>query len=523
MSWKHSFAQIQLQRDESRPLTGGIAPVVDSDMFKSPQCLQKPKSKSMEHFLSVESRARGAATLKAGGAELTEDIISLSTGRPSSEYFPFLNLSLELPKVPRVSESHLHQSTTHAIEKHGLPGSKSLDLAISLNYGYSAGSEQLIRFVTEHVEAIHNPPYSNWHCSLTVGSTAALDAAFRMFCQRGDFILMEKFSYSGAIEAARPLGIQMAGIDMDDDGLSPTHLDNLLSEWDTAQRGARKPFLLYTIPTGHNPCGITQSLQRRREIYAVAEKHDLFIIEDDPYYFMQFNGQQNAPLHATEDSEGLPIAITEPTWDLLPSYLSLDVSGRVLRLDSTSKMLAPGLRCSWMTGNSEIISRLLYYHDVSTVSPSGLSQLVMHTLLNEVWGHEGFMTWLEYLCDEYLQRRDILVRACATHLPSRICSWHVPDGGMFLWIKVAWQQHPSIADAAAGSPGHDEMLAIEDSIYQNAMKRGVMCCKGSAFCVNDQEKDMFFRATFATASFQQMEEAIARFGGAISAEFQLMD
>lgn len=502
-------------------MSGAIAPVVSSDMFKSQQSLEKPKSKNVDHFLNQEGKLRAALTLRAGGAHLNEGIISLSTGRPSPEYFPFLNFSLELPKVPDASGNPLQKSTVHTIGKNGFSGSGSSNLAVSLNYGYAAGSEQLVRFVTEHVEVVHDPPYSNWSCSLTVGSTGALDAAFRMFCQRGDYILMEKFSYVGAIEAARPLGIRMAGIDMDDDGLSPVHLDTVLSEWSPAERGARKPFLLYLIPTGHNPCGITQSLKRRKDIYAVAEKHDLYIVEDDPYYFLQFEKQRPAPARLADDSEYPSTAVTEPMWDLLPSYLSLDVSGRVLRLDSTSKMLAPGLRCSWMTGNSDIISRIVFYNDLSTVSPSGLSQLAMQTLLDDAWGHEGFMTWLEYLRNEYLKRRDCLLAACSTYLPSRICSWHVPDGGMFLWIRVAWEQHPSIADASAGSPSHEDLLAIEDTVYEAVLKQGVMCVKGSTFCVDDQEQEMFFRATFATASFKQMDEAAQRFARAISTEFQL--
>ncbi|KAH6658565.1 putative aromatic aminotransferase Aro8 [Truncatella angustata] len=514
-----SFSDVPALRNNTRPLIGTVAPAVTSENFKSPRCLQKPAAKSFTHRLNIESRARCAATLKDGAADLEKGVISLSTGRPAAEYFPFLRLAMQLPKGPPFGTASC-LSTSKTIGKYDLrDGSASFDLATCLNYGYSAGSEQLLRFVTEHVEVVHDPPYSDWQCSLTIGSTSALDAAYRMFCSRGDYILTEEFTYSGAIEAARPLGLRLAPVKMDEQGLSASDLDVVLSDWDPVERGAEKPFLLYVIPTGQNPTGATQSAQRRKEIYAVAERHDLYIIEDDPYYYIHFNGEQSPIVRPEQRSDGLPNErVAEFLSRLAPSYLSLDVSGRVLRLDSTSKMLAPGLRCSWMTGASDIISRFLYHHDLSIVSPSGLSQLAIHTLLDEVWGHEGFISWLDYLRTEYLQRRDVVQGACQDLLPKEICSWQVPDAGMFYWIRIDWRAHP-----AAKGTNESELevfMAVEDCIYRTALKHGVMFCKGSAFRAdNEQCRELFFRATFATATLQQLVEAIRRFRKALLEEF----
>lgn len=51
--------------------------------------------------------------------------------------------------------------------------------------------------------------------------------------------------------------------------------------------------LLYVIPNGDNPTGITMSEKRRREIYDVVCKYDLLIAEDDPYYFIYFGAKVN--------------------------------------------------------------------------------------------------------------------------------------------------------------------------------------------------------------------------------------
>lgn len=520
MSSAISFADIPALRQGSEALTGEIAPITTWTMFKTPRCLEKPQAKSFEHRLSQEALSRGAATLKAAGAELKGDVISLATGRPAPEYFPFLKMTLDFPKGTEGFSNANDDIVSQPIEKYGIEQEKSsYDLAISLNYGYSAGSEQLIRFLTEHMDVVHNPPYSDWQCSLTAGTTAALDSVFRTFCHRGDYIITDQYTYSAALEAAKPMGLRAAGVNMDDQGMLPCYLDDLLSEWNPSDRGAPKPFLLYLIPTGQNPTGVTQTLQRRKEIYAVAEKHDLYIIEDEPYFFLQFETEKNVTSgYLNGSSSSTSGAIESFLYAIVPSYLSLDVSGRVLRLDSTSKILAPGLRCSWMTGSADIISRFLFLHDASTVCPSGLSQLAIHSLLDDVWGHEGFMKWLMYLRDEYYQRRCITMRACEDYLPRDICSWSQPDAGMFLWIKVDWRAHPLAARETDSK--NAVMLDIEDRIYSNGLEKGVMCCKGSAFSANNAEdREMFFRVTYATASLPLLAEAISRFGQAIREEF----
>ncbi|KAJ5703830.1 aromatic aminotransferase Aro8 [Penicillium malachiteum] len=524
MSSTLTFSDIPSLRQKLGPLTGDIAPVTTPMMFKSPRCFHKPPAKSFKHRLSQEALSRGAATLKTAGTELNADIISLATGRPSPEYFPFLKMTLDFPQTSGASKDRADSPLSGTIGKYDIKTNKaSYDLAISLNYGYSAGSEQLIRFFTEHVDVVHNPPYSDWQCSLTAGTTSALDSVFRTFCNRGNYIITETYTYSAALEAAGPFGIRSIGVEMDEEGMVPAHLDNLLSSWDVSRRGAAKPFLLYIIPTGQNPTGTTQSLQRRKDIYAVAEKHDLYIIEDEPYYFLQFQtGKSEAYANSDQSPRSESNLVEEFLGNLIPSYLSLDVSGRVLRLDSTSKILAPGLRCSWMTGSADIISRFLYLHDATIVSPSGLSQIALHTLLDGVWGHEGLMKWLLYLRDEYIQRRNITLESCEKYLPRNICSWSLPEAGMFHWIKVDWRAH-SLAAAYSKSDLEFEnmILKIEDRIYSTALRKGVLCCKGSAFRAGGVKScEMYFRLTYATASLPQIQEAIARFGMATREQFE---
>lgn len=395
-----------------------------------------------------------------------------------------------------------------------IKGENAYDLSVAMNYGYAAGSPQLLRFITEHVEMIHNPPYRGWESCMTCSTTSAIDIVFRMLCNRGDWIIAEEYSYPGAIEAAKRMGLNVLSIAMDEMGLLPDDLDQKLSRWDDE---SRKPSVLYTIPSGQNPTGSTQPAGRRRALYEITERHDLLIVEDDPYYFIRLDSPSTGSVNGCLSDSNPDDYLAR----LPPSYLSLDTSGRVLRLDTTSKILAPGLRCGWMTGCSQLIAKFIAATELSTVAPSGPSQIMMYKLLDEAWGHTGFVDWLMNLSHRYGRRLDIMLSACKKHLPQSICKWTVPESGMFLWIQIDWSQHPMThCIGHAKDPHSCRMLGIEERIYQASRSHGVLISKGSWFAASQPSTDkMFFRITFAAAPEADLLLAIEKFGEAIREEF----
>lgn len=338
--------------------------------------------------------------------------------------------------------------------------------------------------------------------------------SFRIFCNRGGVILSEKYTFPGALAAASLMGLHIEGIEMDADGLRPDHLDDLLSGWDES-RGP-KPTLLYTIPTGQNPTGSTQSLERRKKVYQVADKHDLIIIEDDPYYFLRL-GTYNPDEEDTLDS-------LQDKWPVypVPSYLSLDQNGRVVRLDSASKILAPGLRAGWITASAQVISKYQSYHEVSTVSVNGPTQLMLCKLLDESWGHQGFFSWLNLLSRDYRSHRDIFLQACRRYLPKQITHWVVPQHGMFLLIQVDWRTHPRLADVSGLSPRRvdDSLAEIETAVVSAALELGVQVTKGSLFTYNKRPNGVLgFRLTFGAAPKLELDQGVKLFADAVKEEF----
>ncbi|KAB8201742.1 Aminotransferase class I and II [Aspergillus parasiticus SU-1] len=507
------------RRAKAGKLVAGVAAKSNSDLFKATGA-GKPKAKRWDSHFSSECKSRLPCVLQQTAGYLkTPGLISLGGGLPSSEYFPFYECTLRVPKPPHFSEKDALSpdsltAQTVSIGKYDVNNELSeYDLSIALNYGQSTGSPQMTRFITEHTELVSNPPYADWKVCLTVGSTSALEQTVRMLCDRGrnDSVLTEEYTFSSALETFVPQGIKAFGIKMDEEGLLPKSMDALLSSWDEKVRGARKPHLLYTVPSGQNPTGATQSLKRRREIYAVCQKHDIYIIEDEPYYFIQmphFEGKGTPAQKSSEDIESFLAG-------LVPSYLSLDVDGRVLRMDSFSKVLMPGSRLGWITASAQVIERYINHAEVANHGPSGISQLMLWKLLDETWGHEGYLKWLMDLKNNYTRRRDMLLAACEQFLPKAIVSWTPPTAGMFLWLKVDHSKHPEYPRRS--------IEELEEEIFLQGISNGVLCTRGAWFRAepNTPASGMFFRTTFASASEEAMATAIQRLGQAIRQSYRI--
>lgn len=508
-----TVSDISKQRAQTGRLVAGVAAVADVNSYKnSLRRSPKPSAKRWDDKLSAETKRRQGSSLKDAARHLKKPgLISLGGGLPSSEYFPLAQLELKVPERGAYLETDvLEHGVTVTSGKHDIRlGSSEFDISVALNYGQGHGSAQLLRWVTEHTELIHDPPYEDWHCTLTIGSTSALDMALRMLTQPGDWILSEEFTFPSAVETALPMGVKTAAVGMDAEGMRADLLEDLLTHWDEQARGGPMPSILYTVPTGQNPTGATQSFQRRKEIYAVACKHDLIILEDEPYYFLQLPKYDRNVVYA--DSH--PFNTTDFLAGLIPSYLSLDVDGRVIRMDSFSKTLAPGSRVGWITASKQLADRYRIHADLSTQGPSGLSQLALFKLLDEHWGHEGYLEWLFYVRKEYTERRNIMLTACEEFLPAEFVRWVEPAAGMFQWLEIAHTKHPEWPERSA--------LEIEKRIFDRMIDYGVLLMRGSWFC-GERDKEaskLCFRATYAAAPAAQIEEAIKRFGMAVQDEF----
>ena len=180
----------------------------------------------------------------------------------------------------------------------------------SLQYSTTEGDPDLRAAIAARLTARGLPTEAD-ELLITSGSQQALTLAAAVLIEPGDRVLVEEPSYLAALQAFALAGAVVVPVACDGDGLDP---DAVAAA--AAEHGAR---VLYTVPTFHNPTGRTLPLERRRALAAVAERHGLWLIEDDPYGELRYRG------------EPLPSLATLP-----------GAEDRTLALSTLSKVAAPG-------------------------------------------------------------------------------------------------------------------------------------------------------------------------------------
>ncbi|GMF64020.1 unnamed protein product [[Candida] boidinii] len=198
-----------------------------------------------------------------------------------ADYFPWDKIVAYSPAPPfedgiGAKPTGDHNTTVTELVKHQVE-EYDVPLARSLQYGYTQGQPELIKFIKEHTELIHKLPYEDWDAIISVGNTQSWEAVLRTFVNKQESILVEEYTFSSAIETARALDVNFVPVPMDAFGIIPEKLDELLDNWDESKQG-KKPKLLYTIATGQNPTGSSLSNERRAAIYKTACKHDFIIL-----------------------------------------------------------------------------------------------------------------------------------------------------------------------------------------------------------------------------------------------------
>lgn len=563
---------------------------------------EKPKAIDLSHHLNTLARSRKANSLK----ELYQyanrpGMVALAGGLPSPEYFPFESLSAEvypydkLAKTPpTLNVSHdlvsssdvtLQSLTTGqpqtTVKPQGffswLFGKKpnieisvakqpsasnprdplDINLSTLLQYSSAEGHPALQAFIREFTEKVYQPAYADWQVLVHVGATAGWNQVVNLLMERGDALLVEEWTYPGATGPYVPLDVQQVPIRMDGEGIIPGELERTLAEWDPASHnGAKRPKLMYTVPTGQNPTGATMLAARKKQIYDICVKYDVIICEDEPYYFLYADpwvSQKNrkaAPIHPTKE-KGMEDFLKK----LPPSYLKFDYQGRVIRLDTFSKTIAPGSRLGWFVCNPIFQERLLRATESTTQAPCGLGQAMITKLLT-TWKYEGYIRWLRGIKATYAMRRDWMCDLFETvfHLEfdnalgapfddsirwataypralpgtagnslideksgfkskKALLSFVPPTAGMFVWLAVHLESHPEFVQMKRQGVEDPSRLLME-RLWKELAENNVLVSPGYFFDGNGghphvgAENIGFFRLSFSIASHDQMEKAV---------------
>ncbi|KAJ1658562.1 putative secondary metabolism biosynthetic enzyme [Dispira simplex] len=439
------------------------------------------------------------------------DMLTLAAGLPHPSTFAFEDLQATVPVPGQATADNDPESSSKAkvsVSFFPAPGADpsqaSIALAKSLQYGTTRGIQAFQEFARAHIQEVHAPPYADWDVIGTTGNTDALSKSIGLIGSPGDSLLVDEWTYPAAVDTAQSHGVKLAPVPMDHDGMDPTALDTLLSDWTKDHPNAPKPKMVYLVPTGQNPTGVTMPLPRRRAIYQLAQKHNLVIFEDDPYYYMQYAAYQTPEERAVEGE------VSQPGLSgLMPSFLSMDVDGRVIRMDSFSKVLAPGTRVGWITASAQFIPYIEYHNETTCQQPSGFSQSLVTELLTNVWGHDGWTWYLENLQLEYYQRRNLFMDVVQKHIKG-LAEYVIPNAGMFLWLRALLPKNVT----GEALSGRESTKPIMEQMLEAFIEARVMIIPGYLFAGQldrtARAQEPYFRAAFSFTDPKDFEPAVER-------------
>ena len=366
--------------------------------------------------------------------DLTNEIISLATGLPDPALYPetaFLEL-LTRPGTKMNSADMGHIPTEGYLPLR-------LALASFHNNKGVAGTARNIAVVS--------------------GSQQGLYLLTKIFINPGDYVIAEAPTYLGAIPVFQAAGARILSLP------APGRLDlGLLEDYLIRYR----PKVLYMMPSFQNPSGRVLNLGERQALLALAARHRLIIIEDDPYGELYYDGKPPAALK------------------------TLDHFGGVIYIGTFSKILFPGLRIGWIWAAEPVINRLALEKQYVDLHSANLSQWQ----LSEFMAGGNLAGHLETIRREYKKRRDTMANALERHCGDQL-SYSVPTGGFYFWCRMT---HPT---------------ATAQQLLQEATRQGVTFVPGEAF-YSDTEGSTQFRLCFATNNEETLQEGIKRLGKALA-------
>jgi 2-aminoadipate transaminase len=373
------------------------------------------------------------------------DVISFAPGYPSPDMFPwdeFREITNELLAARDGGTLQYGPTRGH------LPLLEAIRTVLA-GRGIQAGLEDLL---------------------ITSGSQQGLDLVARVLLDPGDVALVELPAYTGAIAAFRNAQAELVGVRQEDDGIDLGDLDRLATR---LRADGRRVRFLYLVPNFQNPTGLLLGRDKRSRLLEMAARHDLLVVEDDPYGDLYF-------------ADAAAAADTRP-------IKADDRDGRVVYLSSFSKTLAPGYRVAWIAAPAELTAKVEVAKQATDICTGALDQrIIWQAIERGVLSAQG-----PRLRAHYQHKRTVMEQALREQL-GHLLAWPKPRGGFFVWVT-----------AAAGIDA-ERLLA-------RAMRHRVIFVVGSAFFV-DAAGANTMRLSFSAPTPDRIAEGVHRLRAAVDEE-----
>ena len=355
------------------------------------------------------------------------DMISFAGGNPSPDSFP----TEEIAAI--ANDALLHRGVS------------------MLQYGFTEGFPPLRETLKSYYIKKHGFPKETDELITCSGGQQAADLVSKVLLNEGDQVLCEDLSFVGVLNTFRAYGAKLVGVRMEPDGMNIEDLEKKIQASPRAK-------LIYIIPNFQNPTGFTTSLAKRQAIYALAQRYDLMILEDDPYGELRYEG------------------------DFLPPLKSMDTDGRVVYGASFSKTMAPALRVGFVVAEKALMKRLVVAKQTGDVHTATLTQEICYRYMAE-HDFEGHLQDIRRLyavkCKRMLDDMEQKFSPAVT--------FNRPQGGLFVTAFLP--------------EGMDAWPFVQEGIA-----RKVACVPGVAFVMDPQVPSNAFRMNFSMPSLEQIDQ-----------------
>lgn len=292
-------------------------------------------------------------------------------------------------------------------------------------YGCSEGEPALREQLFAQVRASGVPLRALEQLVVTAGSQQGLDLAAKLWIDPGSVVLTEAPTYLAAVQVFRLFEASFGALRLEPEGLDPVALEASLRR--------ERPALVYLNPTFQNPSGVCHTVDNRRAVAAVLDRHAVPLVEDDPYRDLYYGAHPPPPMVSF---------LERAPW---------------VYLGSLSKTLMPGLRLGFAASSGDVAGDMLKLKQAADLHTNRLGQLIASRLLAD-GAQRGAQ--LVRLRGAYRSRRDAMERALRAAF-AEDADWTVPDGGMFFWLRLrrpvalrAWLER-ALAAGVAFMPGDD--------------------------------------------------------------------
>lgn len=324
-----------------------------------------------------------------------------------------------------------------------------------LNYGYAQGYKPLIEYLLKYMKN-KGVNIKEKDIIITNGFTEGFDLILSCIMKKGDKILCENPTHNTAIKIMKLHGINIVGVEIDENGVSIDKLKEELSK--------NKFKLSYFIPSYHNPTGIVMSVEKRVELYKLLKNYNIPIVEDGFNEELRYSGSHVAPIAALS-GEG----------------------NSVIYIGSFSKILFPGIRIGWILGDKKLINYLESAKRSRNIHTSSLDQAIFYEYL---YGG-NFEKYIKKARKFYKDKYEFAMKCAKEYIP---CKEILGAGGLHIFVKL-------------------DNISSRD-VLKKCCEKGVIFTPGDIFYTDNSGNDTL-RIGFSRASREEIQSGFKIIGEVI--------